>query len=123
MKKKVLLVEDDPFLIDIYSQKFEKSEIELSLARSGAEAMEFLKNQKPDLMLLDVVLPHLAGWEILEKIKKDPQMKDLRVIILSNLSQQAEVEKGLSLGAEKYMIKSQFTPAEIVATVEKMLKD
>ena len=105
--KKILLVEDDPFLIDIYSTKLTESGFKVFISKDGALVLEAAKKNKPDLIVLDIVLPHIDGWQILKQIKED-ELKEMKIIILSNLSQKEEVEKGISLGADKYLIKSDF---------------
>ncbi|RLF61992.1 MAG: response regulator [Thermoplasmata archaeon] len=120
--KKILLVEDDPFLIDIYTTKLKKSGFGMTVAKDGDSALRAVKEEKPDLVLLDIVLPHIDGWEILKKIKNNKELKDVKIIVLSNLGQKQEVEKGLELGAVKYLIKAHYTPSEIVKEVEKILK-
>jgi len=119
--KKILLVEDDPFLVDIYSIKLKESGFSVMTAVNGEECMNKLGEAKPDFLLLDIVLPGLDGWEILRKIKKDEKLKDLKVIILSNLGQKEEIEKGLSLGAAKFFIKANYTPTEVVSEIKKMI--
>jgi len=119
----ILLIEDDPFLIDIYSTKLKKSGFDDGVAKDGEEALAKLKEKKPDLVVLDIVLPHIDGWEILANIKTNSNWKELKVMILSNLGQKEEVEKGMSLGASKYLIKAHYTPAEVVEEIKKCLKD
>jgi len=119
----ILLIEDDPFLIDIYSTKLKKSGFDVGVAKDGEEALAKLKEKKPDLVVLDIVLPHIDGWEILANIKTNSNWKELKVMILSNLGQKEEVEKGMSLGASKYLIKAHYTPAEVVEEIKKCLKD
>ena len=119
---KVLLIEDDPFLIDIYTTKLEESGFVVNIATGGEEGFKKMKEEKPDLLLLDIVLPHINGWEILEKIKKEKELKGLKIIILSNLYQKDEVEKGLELGATKYLIKAHYTPSQVVKEIKKVLK-
>lgn len=120
--KQILLVEDDPFLIDIYSQKLEKAGFKIEVVKNGENALQVLQKRKPDLLVLDIVLPGIEGWEILRKIKKDPHLSDLKVMVLSNLGQKEEVEKGLKLGADKYLIKAHYTPSEVVKEIKKILK-
>ena len=120
--KTILLVEDDPFLIDIYTHKLKISGFEVKLADNGRKALEIIKKEKPDLVLLDIVLPEIAGWEVLKKIKDGGSNNDLKIIILSNLGQKEEVEKGLKLGAVRYLIKAHFTPSEVVEEIKKVLK-
>jgi len=119
----ILLIEDDPFLIDIYSTKLKKSGFDVGIAKDGKEAVEKLKEKKPDLVVLDIVLPHLDGWEVLANIKEDSERKDTKVVVLSNLGQKEEVEKGLALGAAKYLIKAHHTPTEVVEEVKKCLAE
>lgn len=120
--KKILLVEDDPFLVDIYTTKLKESGFLVDVATDGEAALEIAKKKKIDLLILDIVLPKADGWETLKNIKDDEKLKDLKVIILSNLGQKDEVEKGLKLGAIKYMIKAHFTPTEVVEEIKKYLK-
>jgi len=84
-------------------------------------ALRKLKDGIPNLMLLDVVLPNFNGWEILRKIKQDPKLKQIMVVILSNLGEKEEVEKGIKLGAEKYLVKAHYTPSEVIEEVKKIL--
>jgi len=121
--KHILLIEDDPFLVDIYTTKLKEAGFEVSIAKDGHTALKHLKKQRPDLVLLDIVLPHTDGWEILEEIKGQEEFKDLLIIILSNLGQKQEVEKGLDLGATKYLIKAHYKPSEIVEEIKKILKE
>jgi DNA-binding response OmpR family regulator len=123
---KILLVEDDPFLIDIYQKKLKDSGFEVGVARDGERALEILKRKNFDLMLLDIVLPKIDGWKILEEIKEmKKERKDLekmKIIIWSNLGEKEDVEKGFSLGATSYLIKANFTPTEVVKEIKKLLK-
>lgn len=118
----ILLIEDDPFLIDIYTTKLKEAGFEVDVATDGEEALRKTQEKKPDLALLDIVLPQFDGWEILRRIKSDKNLKDLKVIILSNLGQKEEVEKGIKLGAEKYLIKAHYNPSQVVEEIEDCLK-
>jgi len=120
--KSILLVEDDPFLIDIYSKKFKESGFNFEVVQDGEKALKRIEEKKPDLLLLDIVLPGIEGWEIIRRIKNNPLLKDLKIIILSNLGQTQEVKKGLRLGAIKYLIKAHYTPSEVVKEVKKVLE-
>ena len=119
--KTILLIEDDPFLADVYSTKFREVGFEIDVATDGQEGLKKIKAKKPDLLLLDIVLPGINGWEILETIRKEEVLKDLKIIILSNLTEKEEVEKGLELGVTKYLIKARYTPTEAVEEVKKIL--
>jgi len=121
--KKILIVEDDPFLIDIYTTKFKEAGFSVEVASDGEEGLRKLLNEeKFDLLVLDIVLPQVDGWEILKKIKSNEKLKDLKVVVLSNLGQKGEVEKGLKLGATKYLIKAHYTPTEVVDEIKEVLK-
>jgi len=119
--KKILLIEDDPFLIDIYVTKFKESGFSVEVANDGESAFRYLEEKKPDLVILDIVLPQIDGWEILRKIKSTPGLKNLKVIILSNLSQKEEVERGINLGSIKYLIKAHYTPSQVVEEIKEII--
>jgi DNA-binding response OmpR family regulator len=124
--KKILLVEDDPFLIDIYQKKLKDSGFRVEVAKDGEKALEILKEKNFDLMLLDIVLPKIDGWKILEEIKEmkkeKKDLEEMKIVIWSNLGEKEDVKKGLSLGATSYLIKANFTPSEVVREIEKLLK-
>ena len=111
--KKILLIEDDPFLADIYSTKLKENNFEVEVVSEGEEALRRVKEQPYDLVLLDIVLPKMDGWEILRSIRSEPKLQDLKVIIISNLGQKEEIDKGLGLGALKHLVKAHYTPSEM----------
>lgn len=119
--KYILLVEDDPFLSDIYITKLKEAGFEVDAAGNGEEAVKKAVEKKPDLILLDIVLPKFDGWEVLKKIKSDASLKTIPAVILSNLGQETEVQKGIDLGAVKYLIKAHFTPSEVAEEIAKIL--
>jgi CheY-like chemotaxis protein len=121
--KSILLVEDDLFVIDIYKTKFKEVGFDIDIAENGEEALSKLKEKKPALLILDIVLPNIDGWDLLRKIRNEPNLQDLKVVVLSNLSSKGEVEKGSELGVIKYFIKANFTPSEIVNEIQKILKE
>jgi len=120
--KTILLIEDDPFLIDIYTTKLKESGFKVEVATNGEEGIIKAQETKPNLIVLDIVLPQIDGWEILKEIKANPNLKKIPVVILSNLGQKSEVEKGIKLGAVKYLIKAHFTPSEVIEEIKKVLK-
>ena len=121
--KKILIIEDDPFLSEMYATKFTQNGFKIEVAIDGKSGLDKIKEFKPDLILLDIVLPKMDGFTVLSKIKKDPQLKDVPVVLLTNLGQKSEVEKGLSLGAEEYIIKAHYTPTAVVNRVKEILED
>lgn len=120
-KAKILLVEDDAFLLSMYTTKFELEKFEVIAAEDGEKGLRLVFEAKPDIILLDIILPKMNGFEILKKIKKDENLKKIPVILLTNLSQKNDIEKGLGLGADDYIIKAHFTPVEVVEKVKKVL--
>jgi len=117
--KKVLLVEDDPFLIEIYTTKLKEAGYEVETAEDGDTALRKIKEISMELVLLDIVLPNFNGWEILRRINSDK--KDIKVVILSNLGEKNEIEKGIKLGATKYLVKAHYTPSEVIKEIKKIL--
>ena len=120
--KKILLIEDDPFLVEIYSTKLKEAGFSVVVAGDGDGGLKKMKEGVPDLLLLDIVLPGLNGWEILRDIEEDKNLSNLKIVILSNLGEKEEVEKGLKLGAVRYLVKAHYTPSEVVEEIKKILK-
>lgn len=118
----ILIVEDDIFLVDLYRTKFELEGFKVYLAYDGEKGWIMAKKHKPRVILLDLILPKMSGFEVLDKIKTDQQTKTIPVILLTNLSQQADVDKGLKMGANDYLIKAHFMPSEVVAKIKKLVK-
>jgi DNA-binding response OmpR family regulator len=120
--KRILLVEDDPFLVDIYSTKLKEAGFFVEVATDGEIGLEKIKKGDFDLIVLDIVLPHIDGWQILKEIDEDESLQGLKIFIFSNLGQKEEVEKGLNMkGVVRYFIKAHFTPREIVEEIKKAL--
>jgi len=122
MAKTILIIEDDKFLRELIVQKLLKEGYEIFEAVDGEEGIKKIKGEKPDLVLLDLILPGIDGFEVLSKMKEEPQISSIPVIILSNLGQREDVEKGLGLGAVDYLIKAHFTPGDIIEKIKKVLK-
>jgi two-component system, chemotaxis family, chemotaxis protein CheY len=121
MKKSILLVEDDPFLIDIYSSKFKAAGFDVTVVEDGAMVFTKTKEIMPVLVILDLVLPHIDGWGILKQLKESQETSSVPVVIFSNLSQKSDIDKASEMGAAEYMIKSQYTPSEVVEKIKKFL--
>ena len=121
-KIQVLLVEDDTFLANIYKTKFEMEGFRVSVSVDGEAGLADAKKKKPNIILLDILLPKMDGFVVLSKLKEDPATKKIPVILLTNLGQKDDVEKGLELGAVDYLIKAHFKPSETVDKVRSALK-
>ena len=121
MAQKILIVEDDKFLRELITQKFIKEGYDVAEAIDGEDGVKKIKEESPDLILLDLILPGIDGFEVLTRMKADPSVASIPVIILSNLGQREDVEKGLKLGAADYLIKAHFTPGEIIEKTKKIL--
>ena len=122
MAKKILIIEDDKFLRELIGQKLIKEGYDILEAVDGEKGIKTIKEEKPDLILLDLILPGMDGFEVLIKIKEDAGMAQIPVIILSNLGQKDDIEKGLKMGAVDYLIKAHFTPGEIIDKIKVVLK-
>ncbi len=119
--KNILFIEDDEFLRGLIGKKLASEGFNMISAIDGEEGIKKAKEEKPDLILLDLILPNVDGFEVLARIKEDPAASSIPVIILSNLSQKNDIDKGMKLGAADYIIKSQFTPEEITEKVKNIL--
>jgi DNA-binding response OmpR family regulator len=122
-KKKVMIIEDDYFVLDIYHTKLTQAGFEVVDAKDGQDGLDKLKAEEnlPDLILLDIVMPRLNGLEVLGEVKKDERLKSIPIILLTNLSQKAEIDKGMELGAVDYLIKSHFTPSEVLEKINSII--
>ena len=122
LKPKILLIEDDKDQIFMYRFKFEKEGFAFFSARTGAEGIKTAKTEKPDLILLDLILINESGVDILEKLKADEAVKNIPVIILTNLAKKELKARAQELGIVDFIIKTQILPAELVERVKKALK-
>ncbi|MFA5742443.1 MAG: response regulator [Candidatus Paceibacterota bacterium] len=122
MSHKILLVEDDRFLRELMSQKILKMGNDLVVAVDGEEGVSKTKEEKPEIVLLDLMLPGIDGFGVLSQIKADPETAGIPVIILSNLGQKEDIDRALKLGAVDFLVKAHFTPQEIIDKIEQYLK-
>jgi DNA-binding response OmpR family regulator len=120
-KKTILLIEDDEFLAELYATKLNLDGFEVILATDGKKGLRSAREKKPDLILLDIILPEIDGFELLKLFKQDAKLKNIPVVLLTNLSQKDEVKQGLELGAEDYLIKAHFMPSEVVKKVRQVI--
>ncbi|TSA57615.1 response regulator [bacterium] len=121
--KRILIVEDDLFILNMYVTKLKSDGFIVESAEDGMSAIQMAKKNIPDVILLDVIMPVMDGFETLAQIKKEERLKDVPIILLTNLSQKPNIEKGLKMGAVDYIIKAHFTPSEVVDKIRKVLSD
>lgn len=120
--KTVLLGEDESFLSNILKVRLEGLGINVIQAFDGREALEKLKSSKVDLVLMDIILPKMSGFEVIQSIKSDPQYQSLPIIIISNLGQDSDVQKGMELGATEYYVKAKVPIDELVNRIKNFLE-
>lgn len=122
-KMKILIVEDEMVLSKVLKEKFEHSDFECEVASDGEMAVTMAKSFKPDIIVLDLVLPKKNGFTVLKEVKEDPDLKQTPVIVVSNLGEDSDIKRALSLGATDYFVKSQHPINEIVEKVRSLLTE
>ena len=122
-KKKIMVMEDDIFVMDIYKTKLSEEGYEVIAAENGMEALIKVneENIKPDLIMLDILMPYMDGLSFLKEVRKKEEFKTTPVILLTNLSQKEEIQQGFELGAQDFIIKSHFTPSEVMEKIKQFL--
>ncbi len=120
-KIKILIAEDDPFLSQMYSEKLEMEGYDVTLSTDGESALDKMKLVKPDIVLLDLLMPKKDGFEVLSEKSTDIDIKDIPVIVLTNLSQNEQIKKCYDLGAKDFLIKAYFVPAEVIQKIKDVL--
>ena len=119
--KKILIVDDEPNIVMTLEYTFKKNNFEVFIARDGLEALEILKLQLPDIIILDIMMPMVDGFETIEQIKKNEKLKHCKVIFLSAKNKESDINKGLSLGADAYLTKP-FSIKKVVEQVNPLLE-
>ncbi len=119
--KKILWLEDDKFLSDIIAQKLSHGNAKLLYAKDGNQALLVAKEQKPDVILLDILLPGMDGIEVLKQLKADPETKDIPVIMFSNLDDKEKVDQSMTFGAKGFFVKASMDLDQIIAEILKVL--
>ncbi|OGF26873.1 hypothetical protein A2303_02535 [Candidatus Falkowbacteria bacterium RIFOXYB2_FULL_47_14] len=123
MPKTILIIEDEKYLSDMYRLKFEHCGFKVMTAGNGQEGLEAARKNKPDLILLDLIMPVMNGYEVLREFRQDAELKDSKVYIWSNLSQASEIKKGLLAGADGYFVKTNMTPGQLAHKVKELLRE
>ena len=122
-KIKILLIEDDSFLSGMYDTKLKLEGFDVVLAEDGAKGLELAVSQGPDIILLDIILPKMDGFTALKHLKENMETKKIPVILMTNLGQKEDVERGIALGAQDYLVKAHFRPSEVVEKIRQYLGD
>ncbi len=121
-KKKILIVDDDNFLLDMYALKFSQNNFEVYTSTNGVQAIDKIKTGLcPDVILMDIIMPEMDGFEMLETINKENLCNNVIKIVLSNKSEQADIDRGKTLGVSGYIVKANSTPAEVIEQVVSIL--
>ncbi len=121
MGKKILLIEDEEILNTLLQRKLTNEGYDISIARDGEEGLKAMKEIKPNLILLDIVMPKMGGLEVMEEMGKDEELKKIPVIIISNSGQPVEIDKAQELGAKDWLIKAEFDPQEVIDKITKQI--
>jgi CheY-like chemotaxis protein len=121
MAKKILIVEDEKIMLDLLQRKLTAEGYEVSVAKDGDEGIRAMKELRPDLILLDIIMPKMGGFEVMEEMNKDKELKNIPVIVISNSGQPVEIDKAQQLGAKDWLIKTEFDPQEVIDKVVKQI--
>lgn len=119
--KKILLIEDEEIMVDLLQKKLTKEGYEISVARDGEEGLRVARETKPNLILLDIVMPKMGGFEVMEEMVGDKELKEIPVIVISNSGQPVELDRAQKLGAKDWLIKTDFDPREVLEKVIKQI--
>ena len=118
---KVLIIEDDPLMSRMYQKIFTFEKYEVVMAGDGQQGLDLARSEKPTLILLDVMMPKMNGFQVLEKLKEDPDTKKIPVVMLTNLAGEQDAETALAKGAVKYIVKSEYEPKQVADMVKEIL--
>lgn len=121
MAAKILIIEDDRYISKMYQLKLSLDGFDVQVADNGRIGIEKVKEFKPDIVLTDILMPELDGFEVIKMIKADDELKTTPILIMSNLGQEDHIQKGLELGALGYIVKSQYTPSKVVEKIKEIL--
>ncbi len=120
-KQKILFIEDDAFLARIYTKALDEAGYDISLCSNAEEGVKMLERERPDLILLDILLPHMDGFEFLEQIKANPDSQSIPVLVLTNMGNKEDVDRANQLGVSGYLIKAHTLPKDAVGKIQTIL--
>lgn len=121
MAKKILLIEDEEIMVSLLQRKLTEEGYDFFVAGNGEEGLKLMKEVKPDLILLDIIMPKKGGFEVMEEMQQDEQIKNIPIIIISNSGQPVELDRAKELGARDWLVKTEFDPKEVVEKVKKQI--
>ena len=121
MPKKILVVEDEEILLELLKKRLSQEGYDVSIAIDGIQGLELARKNKPDLILLDVIMPKMGGFEFMEEAVKDKELKDIPIIIISNSGQPVEIDRAQRLGAKDWLVKTEFDLQEVLDKVIKQI--
>ena len=121
MSKKILIIEDEDIVIDLLQKKLTNEGYKVDVARDGEEGLEKMRANKPDIVLTDIVMPKKGGFEVLEEMSQDPDLKKIPIIVISNSGQPVELDRAQKLGAKDWLVKTEFDPQEVIDKVVKQI--
>ncbi|MBD3281901.1 response regulator [Candidatus Uhrbacteria bacterium] len=120
-KVKIVFIEDDAFLAQIYTKALDQAGYDVALAQNGEEGLKLIEREHPSLILLDILLPHMDGFEVLETLKSRPALQPIPVLVITNLGNKEDVDRAASLGAAGYLIKAHALPKDVVGKIQTIL--
>ena len=120
--KKILIIEDEEVLSNLLQKKLNQEGYQVDITGNGQKGLEKIRKDKPDLILLDIVMPKMGGFEVMEELNKDKELKDIPIIVISNSGQPVELDRIKELGARDWLIKTNFDPQEVIDKVKKQLE-
>lgn len=118
---KIAIVEDDPMISEIYQKKFSDQGYSVIIATTGEQILDMAKKQKIDVILLDLLIPHLDGFEVIKNIRNGNYDKNIKIIVSSNMAEKEDQDRAMSLGANGFVIKARFTPSQLVEEIKKII--
>lgn len=119
--KKIIIIEDEETLLDLLYKKLSQQDYQVDVAKNGQEGLNKIKKFKPDLILLDIVMPKMGGFEVMKELRKDEELKNIPIIIISNSGQPIELDRAKELGVVDWLIKTDFDPQEVLDKVKKQI--
>jgi len=121
MPKKILIVEDEELIYSLLERKLKREGYDVVIGKDGVEGLEKMRSEKPDLVLLDIIMPKKGGFEVMEEMRRDSALKDIPVVVVSNSGQPVELDRARELGAKDWVIKTEFDPQEVIEKVKKQI--